>query len=66
MRLDGGAFATEGIHGLMVAVGIVLGYLHGLQLLQTCLLGNLVLALVGIVLQMANISNIAHVPYFIT
>ena len=50
----------------MVAVGVVLGNLHGLQLLQACLLGNLVLALVGIVLQMAHIGNVAHIAHLIS
>ena len=49
----------------MVAVGVVLRYLHGLQLLQTGLLGNLVLTLISIVLQMTYIGNITHIPYFI-
>ena len=65
MRLYRGAQHVERIHCLMVAVGVVLRNLHGLQLLQPGLLGNLVLTLVGIMLQMAHISNVAHVPYFI-
>ena len=49
----------------MVAVGVVLCYLHWLQLLQTCFLSNLIFALVGIVLKMAYISNVAYISYFI-
>ena len=45
----------------MVAVGIGLYHLHGFQLLQSCLLGNLVLAFIGIVLQMTHIRDIPHI-----
>ena len=55
----------ECVHILVVAVGVVLRYLHGLQLLQACLLCNLVLALVGIVLQVAHIGNVAHIAHLI-
>ena len=65
MRLDRGAQYVQRIHILMVAVGVVLGYLHGFQLLQTGLLGNLVLALVGIMFQMAYIRNVAYIAHFI-
>ena len=64
--LDRGAQHVERIHILMVAVGVVLGYLHRLELLQAGLLGYLVLTLVGIVLQVAHIGDVAHVPYLIT
>ena len=57
---------SHGIHSLMVAPCVVLCYLHGLELLEACLLGNLVLALIGIVLEMTYIGDIAHVPYLIT
>ena len=50
----------------MVAVGIVLGNLHRLQLFQACLLGNLVLALVSIVLQMTYICDVAYIAYLVT
>ena len=66
MGFDRGAQYTQRIHRLMVAVGVILGNLHRLQLFQTGLLGNLVLALVGIMLQMTHIGNVTHVPYFIT
>ena len=56
---------TQHIHVLVIAVGVVLGYLHGLQLLQTGLLGNLVFALVGIVLQVAHIGDVAHIAHLI-
>ena len=66
MRLDAGAQTAQGVHRLMVAVGIVLRYLHGLQLFDTCLLGNLILALVGVVLQVTHVGDVAHVAYLIT
>ena len=65
MWLNRGAQHVQRIHILMVAVGVVLGNLHGFQLLQTGFLGNLVLALVGIMLQMAYIRNVAYIAHFI-
>ena len=65
MGLDAGGQHPEGFHGQVVAVGVVLCHLHGLQLLQTGFLGNLVLAFVGIVFQMAHVGDIAHIAHFI-
>ena len=65
MRFDAGRQAVEFVHGLVEAVGIVLGHLHGFQFLQPGLLGNLVLALVGIVLQMAYVGDVAHVAHLV-
>ena len=66
MRFDARRQHVEGFHSLMVAVGIVLGYLHRLQLLQTSLLFYLVVAFIGIVLQVAHIGNVAHIANLIT
>ena len=66
VRFDRGAQYIQRIHILMVAVGIVLGNLHRLQLFQACLLGNLVLALVSIVLQMTYICDVAYIAYLVT
>ena len=52
----------ECLHRLMVPVGVVLGNLHGLQLLQPGFLGYLVIALIGIVLQMAYVGDVAYIP----
>ena len=61
VRLDAGRQHVQGIHGLVITQGVVLDYLHGLQLLQTGFLGNLVLTLIGIMLQMAYIGDVTHV-----
>ena len=50
----------------MVTVGIILGYLHGLQLFKPCFLGNLVLTLVGIVLKMSNVRDVPDIPNLIS
>ena len=63
--LDGGRLHVEQAHGLMVALRVVLHHLHGLQLLQAGLLGNLVLAFVGIVLQMAHIRDVADIAHLV-
>ena len=56
---------AEALHGGVVAVGVVLRHLHGLQLLQARLLGYLVLALVGVVLQVAHVGDVAHVAHLV-
>ena len=52
-------------HVAVVAVGEVLHHLHRLELLKAGFLSNLIFALVGIVLQVANIGDIAHIAHFI-
>ncbi len=64
-RLNTGAQHIQAIHGCMVAVGVVLGHLHRLQLLQTGLLGNLVLTLIGVVLQMSHVGDVAHIAHLV-
>ena len=63
--LDAGWQHVEASHGLVVAVGVVLRHLHGLQLLEASLLGYLVLALVGVVLQVPHIGDVAHVAHLV-
>ena len=65
MGLYAWAQHAEGIHCLVVAVGVVLCYLHRLELFEACLLGYLVLALVGIVLQMAHVGDVTHVAHLV-
>ena len=59
-RLDGRRSHIQQTHCLIVPESIGLHHLHRLDLLKPCLLCNLVLPLVGIVLQMAHISDIPH------
>jgi len=61
MRLDARRKHVQRLHGIMVAVGVVLRNLHWLQLLQACLLLNLVIALISIVLQMAHVGDVSNV-----
>ena len=49
----------------MVAVQVILHNLHWLFLLQTRLLGYLVLALVCVVLQVAYVCDVTHVAYLV-
>ena len=65
MGLYRGTQHVQLVHIVMVAVGIVLRYLHGFQLLQPGLLGNLVLTLVGIVLQVTYIRNVADIAHLV-
>ena len=65
VRLDTGGQHVEALHGGMVAVGVVLRHLHGLELLEAGLLGNLVLTLIGIVLQVSHVGDIAHIAHLV-
>ena len=49
----------------MVAQGVGLHDLHRLQLLQAGLLRNLVLPLVGVVLQVSHVGDVAHVAHLV-
>ena len=49
----------------MEAVGVVLCHLHGFQLFQACLLGYLILALVGIVFEMSHVGDVAHIAHLV-
>ena len=63
--LDAGGQHVELVHGGVVAVGVVLRHLHGFQLFQTGFLCNLVLAFVGVVLQVSHVGYVAHVAHLV-
>ena len=65
MRLYRGWEHVEALHGRVVAVEVVLHNLHRLELLEPCLFGDLVLSLVGVVLEMAYIGDVAHVAHLV-
>ena len=65
MGLDAGGQHVERLHGGMVAVSVILCHFHGLELLEACLLGNLVLALISIVLEVAYVGNVAHIAHLV-
>ena len=65
-RFDGGRKHPERTHGIVVTLRIVVSYFHGFQLLEPRLLRYLVFPLVGIVLQMAHIGDVAHVAHLVT
>ena len=65
-RLDTGTQHIQRIHCCMITVGVILSHFHRLELLQTCFLGNLVLALVCIVFQMSHVRNITHITHLVS
>ena len=65
VRFDAWWQHIELVHSRMVAVGIVLGYFHWFQLLKACLLFNLVVALIGIVLKVANVGDVTHIAHLV-
>ena len=66
MRLDAGGQTVQCCHCIVEAVGVVLGYFHRLQLLQSCLLGNLIFALISIMLQMTYIRDVTNIAHLVT
>ena len=60
-RLDGGGEDIECLHIVMIGSQIVLYHLHWLDLLQTRLLRNLVLAVIGVMLEVTDVGDIADV-----
>ena len=49
----------------MVAEGVGLHHLHGLQLLQAGLFGDFVFSLVRILLKVADVCDVAHVTHLV-
>ena len=54
-----------GVHGIMETVCEILRHFHRLELLETCFLGNFVLALVCIVLKVPHVCNVPHIPHLV-
>ena len=65
MGLDAWRQAAKGVHCRVEAVRVVLRYLHRLQLFQPGFLCDFVLALVGIVLQMAHVRDVTHIAHLV-
>ena len=49
----------------MVTLSVVVRHLHRLELLEASLLCNLILALVGIVLQVAHVGNVTNIAHLV-
>ena len=62
---DRGGLDVERVHRPVVTLRVVVRHLHRLQLFEPGLLGDLVLALVGVVLQMAHVGDVAHVAHLV-
>ena len=65
-RLDAGPQHVQSAHVVHEAPEILLGHLHRLQLLQAGAGQHLVLAVVGVVLQVAHVGDVAHVTHRVT
>ena len=52
-------------HVAMIAVGVILHHLHRFELLEPRFLGYLILTFISIVLEMAYISDVAHIAHFV-
>ena len=56
---------VQGAHGLVVAVGVILRYFHRLKLLEARFFRYFVLAFVGVMLKVAYVGYVAHVPHLV-
>ena len=65
VRLDARRQHVQSLHRLVVTQRIVLDNLHRLEFFEACFFGYFVFALVGIVLQMSHIGDVAHIAYFV-
>ena len=65
VRLNAGWQHVEGVHGGVVAVGVVLRYLHWFELLEARLLLYLVIAVIAVVLQVSHVGDVAHVAHLV-
>ena len=66
MRLYAWRKHVELLHSAVEAACVVACYLHRLHLFQPCFLGNLVLTLVCIMLQVAHIGDVPDVAHLIS
>lgn len=65
MGFDRGREHVQRIHRAVVALRVVVRHLHRFELFEPRLSGDLVLALVGVVLQMAHVGDVAHVTHLV-
>ena len=50
---------------MMVAGQVVLHHFHGLELLEACLLSDLILSLISVVLEMPDVSDVAYIAHLV-
>ena len=62
---DGWRLNAQLAHSVVVTLGVVVGNLHRLQLLKAGLLSNLILAIIGILLQVAYVGDVTHVAHLV-
>ncbi len=65
MWLNRGRKHVEALHGGVVAVEIILHHFHRLKLLYAGFFRYLVLALVGVMLEMAHVGDVAHIAHLV-
>ena len=65
VRLYGWREDIELLHGAVEAACVVVGYLHGLKLLEAGLLGYLVVALVSVVLEVPDIGYVPDIAHLV-
>lgn len=53
------------VHRPVVTLRVIVRHFHRFELLQPRLLRNLVLTVIGIVLQMSHVGHVAHVAHFV-
>ena len=62
---DRGGQHVQLVHRPVVTLRVIVRHFHRFELLQPRLLRNLVLTVIGIVLQMSHVGHVAHVAHFV-
>ena len=64
-RLNAWREYPKALHRMMVADQVVLHHFHGLELLEACLLSDLILSLISVVLEMPDVSDVAYIAHLV-
>jgi hypothetical protein len=52
-------------HYFMKTIRVLLHDFHGLELFESRFFGNLIFTFIGVILEVANIGYVSHIPYLI-
>ena len=65
MRLNTWRQNIQCMHSIVITIGIILCNLHWFELLKPCLLLNLIIPLIGIMLQVPHVSDVTNITNLI-
>ena len=65
MRLNTWRQNIQCMHSIVITIGVLLCNLHRFELLKPCLLLNLIIPLIGIMLQVPHVSDVTNITNLI-